>query len=176
VPDERTDAYDADALALHLLRGTQAAALATLEWVGRGDKDAADGAAVEAMREVLGEVPGQGRVVIGEGEKDDAPMLYNGEEVGTGEGPRFDLAVDPLEGTNYAAEGLDGAITVVSAAPPDSLWGTSGFYMDKVVVGPRAKGAIDINASAEENVRRVGEALGKKVDEVTVVVLDKPRH
>jgi len=176
VPDERTDAYDADALALHLLRGTQAAALASLAWVGRGDKDAADGAAVEAMREVLGEVPGRGRVVIGEGEKDDAPMLYNGEEVGTGEGPRFDLAVDPLEGTNYAAEGLDGAITVVSAAPPDSLWGTSGFYMDKVVVGPRAKGAIDIKASAEENVRRVGEALGKKVDEVTVVVLDKPRH
>ncbi len=176
MPDDRSKAYDADALALHLLRSTQAAALASLEWVGRGDKNAADRAAVEAMRAVLAEVPGRGRVVIGEGEKDDAPMLYNDEEVGQGEGPSFDLAVDPLEGTTYCAQGLDGAIAVVAAAPPDSLWGTSGYYMDKLVVGPRAKGAIDISASAEENLSRVGDALGKKAHEVTAVVLDRPRH
>ncbi len=168
--------FDADGLALHLLAGTQAAALACLPWVGRGDKNEADGAAVAAMREVLGTVPGRGRVVIGEGEKDEAPMLYTGEEVGNGEGQEFELAIDPLEGTDYCASGLDGAISVLAAAPPGSLWATAGYYMDKLVVGPRAKGAIDICATADENLDRVAEALGKKVSELTVVVLDKPRH
>ena len=168
--------FDADSLALHLLRGTQAAAMACLEWVGRGDKNKADGAAVEAMREVLGEVPGRGEVRIGEGEKDDAPMLYIGEEIGTGEGPAFQLAVDPLEGTNYAATGTEGSIAVVSATPADSMWTTTGYYMDKIVVGSGAKGAIDITASAEDNLGRVAEALGKQVSDLTVVVLDKPRH
>jgi len=168
--------FDADGLALHLLAGTQAAALACLPWVGRGDKNEADGAAVAAMREVLGTVPGRGRVVIGEGEKDEAPMLYTGEEVGNGEGQAFELAIDPLEGTDYCASGLDGAISVLAAAPPGSLWATAGYYMDKLVVGPRAKGAIDICATADENLDRVAEALGKKVSELRVVVLDKPRH
>ncbi len=169
-------AYDPERLALQLLRGTQAAALACLEWVGRGDKNAGDKAAVNAMREVLGEVPGRGRVIIGEGEKDEAPMLYNDEEVGSGDGPAFHLAVDPLEGTSYCADGLEGAISVVGAAPPDAMWKTSGYYMDKLVVGPAAKGAIDITASVEDNLGRVAEALDKKVDELTVVILDKPRH
>jgi fructose-1,6-bisphosphatase II len=168
--------YDPEGLALHLLRSTQAAALACLEWMGKGDKNKADDAAVAAMREVMGEVPGQGRVVIGEGEKDDAPMLYNGEEVGNGEGPGFELAIDPLEGTNYAAQGLEGAIAVVGAAPPDALWATSGFYMDKLVVRAAAKGAIDINASPEDNVAKVAEALDKRVEDLTVVILEKPRH
>ncbi len=171
-----SDRFDADGIALHLLAGTQSAALACLSWVGRGDKNAADSAAVEAMRQVLGTVPGRGRVVIGEGEKDEAPMLYTGEEVGDGEGPEFELAIDPLEGTDYCASGLDGAISVLAAAPPGTLWATSGYYMDKLVVGPAAKGAIDVRASADENLDRVAEALGKKVSELVVVVLDKPRH
>ena len=171
-----SEGYDADRAAFHLLASTQAAALACLPHVGSGDGKAADGAAVAAMREVLGTVPGKGRVVIGEGEKDEAPMLYTGEEVGDGTGPEFDLAIDPVEGTDYCANGLDGAISVLAAAPRDSLWATSGFYMDKLVVGPGAKGAIDIDASVDDNLDRVAEALGKKVEELAVVVLDKPRH
>ena len=171
-----TKSFDADGIALHLLAGTQAAALACLPWVGRGDKNAADEAAVTAMRDVLGTVPGRGRVVIGEGEKDDAPMLYTGEEVGDGEGPEFELAIDPLEGTDYCASGLDGAIAVMAAAPPGALWATAGYYMDKLVVGPGAKGAIDVCASADENLDRVADALGKKVEDLRVVILDKPRH
>jgi fructose-1,6-bisphosphatase II len=169
-------AYDAEGLALHLLRGTQAAAVACLSFVGKGDKNAADEATVKAMREVLGSVPGRGRVVIGEGEKDDAPMLYNDEEVGDGRGPAFELAIDPLEGTNYAAQGTEGAISVMAAAPRGALWSTSGFYVDKMVVGSRAKGAVDITASTEEKLTKVAEASGKPVDELIVVVLDKPRH
>lgn len=168
--------FDADGLALHLLRGTQAAALACMPWVGRGDKNAADGAAVEAMREVLGNVPGRGEVLIGEGEKDDAPMLYRGEEIGTGHGPAFELAVDPLEGTNYAATGTEGSIAVVAASPKGSMWTTSGFYMDKVVVGPAAVGAVEIDAPVEDKLRAVAKALGKPVEDITAVVLDKPRH
>ncbi len=169
-------AFDADSLALHLLRGTQAAAMACLEWVGRGDKNSADGAAVKAMREVLGEIPGRGEVRIGEGEKDDAPMLYIGEDIGTGEGPAFDLAVDPLEGTNYAATGTEGSIAVVAATPEDAMWTTTGYYMDKIVVGSKARGTIDIDATAEDNLGRIAEALEKPVEELTVVILDKPRH
>lgn len=169
--------YDPEGAALHLLRGTQAAARACLPWVGRGDKDAADNAAVEAMRETLADVPGQGRVVIGEGEKDKAPMLYTGEELGAGDEVTFEIAVDPLEGTTYCANGLEGAISVVAAAPPGALWGAkSAFYMDKLVVGSGAAGAIDINASAEDNLSSVAEALGKEVRDLVVVILDKPRH
>ena len=171
-----TGAYGADNLALHLLGATQAAALACVPWVGRGDKEAADGAAVAAMREVLGTVPGTGRVVIGEGEKDEAPMLYTGEEVGDGNGPSFELAIDPLEGTDYCASGLDGAISVLAAGPPDSIWATSGYYMDKLIVGAAAKGTIDVNAPVDQNLERVAEALGKDVSDLVVVVLDKPRH
>jgi fructose-1,6-bisphosphatase II len=169
-------AYDAEGVALHLLRGTQAAALACLDWVGRGDSKAADGAAVAAMRDALGHVPGRGQVVIGEGEKDEAPMLYNGEEVGEGNGAAFDLAVDPLEGTNYCASGLEGAISVVAAAPSGSLFGSSGFYLDKLVVGSGAAGSIDITVPVEENLNRVAEALGKKVNDLVVIILEKPRH
>ena len=171
-----SDAFGADRLALHLLGATQAAALACVPWVGRGDKEAADGAAVAAMREVLGTVPGTGRVVIGEGEKDEAPMLFTGEEVGDGNGPAFELAIDPLEGTDYCASGLDGAISVLAAGPRDSIWATSGYYMDKLIVGPAAKGTIDINAPVDQTLERVAEALGKEVSDLVVVVLDKPRH
>lgn len=167
---------DADSLALHLLTSTQAAAMACVPWVGRGDKVAADRAAVAALRSALASVPGQGRVVIGEGEKDDAPMLYEGEELGTGTGPGWDLAVDPLEGTNYCARGAEGAIAVLSVTRRGAMWGTSGWYMDKLVVGPGAAGAIDIEAPVEENLRRVAEALGKDVRDLVTIVLDKPRH
>ena len=170
------NAYGADRLALHLLEATQAAALACIPWVGRGDKEGADGAAVEAMREALRTVPGTGRVVIGEGEKDEAPMLYTGEEVGDGEGPAFELAIDPLEGTDYCASGLDGAIAVLAAGPPESIWATSGYYMDKLIVGPAAKGTIDVDKPVDENLERVAKALGKDVSDLVVVVLDKPRH
>jgi len=168
--------YGADRLALHLLRATQAAALACVPWVGRGDKEGADGAAVAAMREVLATVPGRGRVVIGEGEKDEAPMLYTGEEVGAGDGPDFELAIDPLEGTDYCASGTDGAISVLAAGPPGSIWATSGYYMDKLIVGRAARGAIDIEAPVDQNLERVATALGKEVKDLVVVVLDKPRH
>jgi fructose-1,6-bisphosphatase II len=171
-----TEAFGADGLALHLLGATQAAALACVPWVGRGDKEAADGAAVAAMRDVLGTVPGRGRVVIGEGEKDEAPMLYTGEEVGDGNGPAFELAIDPLEGTDYCANGLDGAISVLAAGPQGSIWATSGYYMDKLIVGPGAKGTIDINAPVDQNLDRVAKALRKDVSDLVVVVLDKPRH
>ncbi|MDP8988049.1 MAG: class II fructose-bisphosphatase [Actinomycetota bacterium] len=167
---------DPDGLALHLLTATQSAAMACLGWVGRGDKDAADAAAVAAMRAALAEVPGRGRVVIGEGEKDDAPMLYQGEELGTGTGAGWDLAVDPLEGTSFCARGAEGAIAVLATAPRGALWGTSGFYMDKLVVGPGAAGAIDIDAPVEDNLRRIAEALGKPVEQLVTIVLDKPRH
>lgn len=167
---------DADSLALHLLTSTQTAAMACLPWVGRGDKVAADQAAVTALRSALASVPGQGRVVIGEGEKDDAPMLYVGEELGTGTGPGWDLAVDPLEGTNYCARGAEGAIAVLSVTRRGAMWGTPGWYMDKLVVGPGAAGAIDIEAPIEENLRRVAEALGKGIDDLVTIVLDKPRH
>lgn len=169
--------YDPEGTALHLLRGTQAAARACLPWVGRGDKEAADRAAVEAMREALADVPGRGRVVIGEGEKDKAPMLYTGEELGAGDELTFDIAVDPLEGTTYCAQGLEGAISVVAAAPAGALWGVSAsYYMDKLVVGPGAAGSIDLNASVEDNLENVAKALGKDVRDLVVVVLDKPRH
>ncbi len=144
--------------------------------MGKGDSKGADDAAVKALREVLSDVPGKGTVVIGEGEKDDAPMLFQGEEVGEGTGGDYEIAVDPLEGTSYCAEGVEGAIAVIAAAPPDALWATSSYYMDKLVVGSGAKGAIDLEASTQDNLEAVADALGKSVEDLTVVILDKPRH
>ncbi len=164
-------------LSLDLLRATEAAALAASRWVGLGQKNAADQAAVDAMRLILNTVPMRGRVVIGEGEKDQAPMLYNGEAVGTGEGPEVDLAVDPVEGTRLTANGQAGAISVIAAAERGGLFDPGpAFYAAKLVVGPEAKEAIDLRASPEENLKEIAKALGKEVREVTVFVLDKPRH
>jgi fructose-1,6-bisphosphatase II len=163
-------------LALPLLDAATVAAARCHAWIGRGDKNAADHAAVEAMRAHLSTVPGHGVVVIGEGEKDNAPMLYAGEEIGGGFGPEFDLAVDPLEGTNLCARGWPGAITVLAAAPRHTFAPIAGFYMDKLVVGPGAHGAIDIEAPIEDNLASVAKALGVKVSSLTVAVLVKPRH
>lgn len=164
-------------LGMELVRVTEAAALAAGPHMGRGDGKAGDAAAVGAMRAVLGTVHMAGRVVIGEGEKDAAPMLYNGEEVGNGELPELDLAVDPVEGTRLLALGRPNAISVVAAAPRGSLWfpGAS-FYMDKLVVGAPARDAIDLDRSPSENLHRVAEALERPVSQLTVFVLDKPRH
>ncbi len=164
-------------LSLDLLRSTEAAALAAARWVGLGNKNDGDQAAVDAMRLLLGSIPMRARVVIGEGEKDKAPMLYNGEELGTGQGPETDLAVDPIEGTRLVAHGRGGAISVIAAAERGGLFNPGpGFYAAKLVVGPEAKEAIDLAASPEENLRAIAKALGKKVREMTVFVLDKPRH
>ncbi|SFS98837.1 class II fructose-bisphosphatase [Saccharopolyspora flava] len=170
----RTDIHTLEAVALG---ATQRAALASYPWVGRHDKKAADAAATEAMREVLAGAPGRGTVVIGEGEKDEAPMLFNGETVGDGTGPDFDIAVDPLEGTSFCAKNLPGAMATIAFAEPGTLWSPGpGFYMDKIVVGPGAKGVIDLDAPPESTVDSVAKALGKKVSEMRVVVMDKPRH
>lgn len=163
-------------LALPLLRACIDAAVASATWTGRGDKHAADHAAVEAMRATLGTVPGCGEVVIGEGEKDQAPMLFAGEVIGTGAGPSFALAVDPLEGTSLCARGAPGAVTVLAAAPMDTLAVPPGFYMDKLVVGASAKGAADIDAPVEDNLRAVAQALGRPIGELRVAILAKPRH
>ncbi|WP_081914462.1 class II fructose-bisphosphatase [Thermus caliditerrae] len=164
-------------LGLDLMRATEAAALASARHVGRGDKEGGDRAAVEAMRLLLNSLDFRGRVVIGEGEKDKAPMLYNGEVLGQGEGPSWDLAVDPVEGTRLLALGRPGAISVIAAAPEGALFNPGpGFYAAKLVVGPRAKEAIDLRASVADNLREIARALGKEVRELTVFVLDKPRH
>lgn len=164
-------------LGMELVRVTEAAALSSAPFMGRGDGKAGDQAAVSAMRAVLDTVRMRGVVVIGEGEKDDAPMLYNGEEVGTGEPPELDLAVDPVEGTRLLALGRPNAIAVIAAAPRGSMWvpGAS-FYMDKIVAGAEARDAIDIRATPTENLRRVSEATGRPLEQLTVFVLDKPRH
>lgn len=168
---------DIDSLSLGLLHGTQQAALACRPWIGRGDSDAADRAAVGAMRAAFERIPGRGTVVIGEGEKDHAPMLYHGEEVGTGSGGRFDLAVDPLENTTACSRDADGAIAVVAAAPAGTLWGSAAaWYMDKLVVGPEAADVIDIERPVEDNLTAIAAALGKPIDELNTIVLDKPRH
>ena len=164
-------------LALELVRVTEAAALAASGWVGRGEKEKADGAAVDAMRLVLDTVRMNGTVVIGEGEKDEAPMLYNGEEVGDGTGPAVDVAVDPLEGTRLTALGQPNAIAVIAVAERGTMFDPgAALYMDKIAVGPEAAGAIDIDASPTENVRAVAKAKGLDVSEVTVVVLERDRH
>lgn len=163
-------------LALEFVRVTEAAALASARWMGRGDKDAADDAAVSAMRAVFDTVQIDGVVVIGEGEMDEAPMLYIGEKVGTGVPPLVDVAVDPLEGTNIVAKGLTGAIAVIAVAPRGTLLHAPDMYMDKIAVGPECRGRVSLDVPVRENLREVARALGKTVEEVTVVVLDRPRH
>ena len=164
-------------LGMDLVRATEAAALRSARWMGRGDKIGADQAAVDAMRYSLDSVPMDGLVVIGEGEKDEAPMLYTGERVGAGDGPEMDVAVDPVEGTTLLAEGMPGAIAVIAIAERGALYNWQGIaYMDKLAVGERAKGVIDINAPVAYNVRAVARTLGKQIEDVTVVVLDRPRH
>jgi fructose-1,6-bisphosphatase II len=164
-------------IAMELVRVTEAGAMAAARWIGRGDKESADQAAVDAMRFVLDSVSMRGVVVIGEGEKDEAPMLYNGEEVGNGEGPEVDVAVDPLEGTRLTALGQPNAIAVIAVAERGTmLFPGAAFYMEKIAVGPAAIDAIDIERSATDNVAAVAEALGKTSREVDVVVLERERH
>ena len=164
-------------LALELVRVTETAAVAASAWVGRGDKDAADGAAVAAMRKMINTVDMQGVIVIGEGEKDNAPMLHNGEQVGNGNGPMCDVAVDPIDGTTLTSNGLNGAVSVIALAPRGSMFDPKDvYYMNKIVTGPEAASVIDITAPAGENVRRVAKAKGVDVSDITVIVLDRPRH
>jgi fructose-1,6-bisphosphatase II len=165
-------------LAFELARVTQTAALEASRWVGRGDKNAADGAAVEAMRTALRAMPMVGTVVIGEGEKDRAPMLFNGEQVGApGSGPLCDLAVDPIDGTRLTANGLGNALSVLAVAERGAMYDPSAvFYMDKLVTGPEAASAVDITVPAPENVRRVARATGRDTSDVTVAILDRERH
>lgn len=162
-------------LVIEFARVTEAAALNCVKWIGRLEKNSADGAAVEAMRAMFDTVPIDGRVVIGEGEMDEAPMLYIGEKVGAG-GPEVDIAVDPLEGTNLTAKNQPGAIAVMAVAEKDGLLHAPDMYMDKIIVGPKAKGAIDIDKSVEENLRQVAKALDKDVSELRICVLDRERH
>lgn len=164
-------------LGMDLVRCTEAAALRAARLMGRGDKEAADQAAVDAMRFALNGIIMDGVVVIGEGEKDNAPMLYTGERVGTGAPPAVDIAVDPVEGTTLLAEGMPGAIAVIAVAERGSLHAWSGIpYMYKLAVGEAARGKVDINASVAENVNAVAQALRRRVSDITVVVLDRPRH
>jgi fructose-1,6-bisphosphatase II len=164
-------------LALELVRVTEAGAIGAARWIGRGDKNAADQAAVDLMRRMVNTVAMQGVVVIGEGEKDEAPMLYNGEQVGAGWGPEVDVAVDPLEGTRLTALGIPGAISVIAVAERGTMFFPgAALYMDKIAVGPEAADAIDIERSPTENVRAVAKAKGMAVGDLTVVVLERDRH
>ena len=164
-------------LALDLVRVTEAAAMAAGRWVGRGDKNGGDGAAVDAMRLLINSVPMQGVVVIGEGEKDNAPMLYNGEQVGDGTGPEVDVAVDPVDGTTLMSKGMPNAVAVLAVAERGAMFDPSAvFYMEKLAVGPDYADVIDIDAGVEENLRRIAQAKRSSVSEVTVCILDRPRH
>ncbi len=164
-------------LALELVRVTEAAALACGRWVGKGNKNAADEAATNAMRRTLDSMGINGTVVIGEGEMDEAPMLYIGEKVGSGsDGAEVDIAVDPLEGTNICAKGTNGSIATIALAPRGGFLHAPDMYMEKIAVGPSARGAIDINASPATNLKRVAEAKKCNVEDLTVVILDRPRH
>jgi len=163
-------------LALELVRVTEAAALACGRWVGKGDKISADRAATEAMRRSLGSIEINGTVVIGEGEMDEAPMLYISEKVGSGQGPEVDIAVDPLEGTSICAKGLSGSIATIALAPRGGFLHAPDMYMEKIAVGPSARGVIDINLPPAENLQRVAEAKGCHIEDLTVVILDRPRH
>ncbi|WP_344026829.1 class II fructose-bisphosphatase [Pseudonocardia kongjuensis] len=162
---------------MELVRVTEAAAMAAGRWVGRGDKNGGDGAAVDAMRQLISSVSMRGVVVIGEGEKDEAPMLFNGEEVGNGEGPFCDVAVDPIDGTTLMSKGMPNALAVLAVAERDAMFDPSAvFYMEKIAVGPEAADVIDITAPVAENIRRVAHAKQVDVADVTVCVLDRPRH
>jgi fructose-1,6-bisphosphatase II len=164
-------------LALELVRVTEAAALASGRFMGRGDKEGADGAAVNAMRIVLQTVDMNGIIVIGEGEKDNAPMLYNGENVGNGSGPDFDVAVDPIDGTRPLAFGRSNSLATVAIAPRGSMFNPGPFvYMNKLAVGPEAKGMIDIEKPITENLKAIAKAKHKDVEDLTTIVLDRPRH
>lgn len=164
-------------LALELVRATEAAAIRSVPFIGRGKKELADGAAVDAMRAFLSTVNFDGVIVIGEGEKDDAPMLFNGEHVGTGRGPQCDIAVDPIDGTTLTAEGRNNALSVLAVADRGAMLDASSvFYMDKIVTGPAGVGVVDIRLPVAENVHRLARALGKPVDEMVVSVLNRPRH
>jgi len=164
-------------LALDLVRVTEAGALAAARWAGRGDKNTADGAAVDAMRQTINDVTMDGVVVIGEGEKDDAPWLYNGEAVGNGTGFKSDIAVDPIDGTSLTANGRHGAISVIAVGERGSMFNPGPcVYMEKMAVGPAGRGAVDITASYTDNLKELAKRLGKDVTELGVVILDRPRH
>jgi len=164
-------------LALELVRVTEAAAMAAGRWVGRGDKNDADGVAVNAMRVMISTIGMRGTVVIGEGEKDNAPMLYNGEQVGDGTGPECDVAVDPIDGTTLTAKGMNNAISVLAVSPRGSMYDPSAvFYMEKLATGPEAADVVDIRLPAGENIHLVAKAKGVRPEDVTVVLLDRPRH
>lgn len=163
-------------LTMELVRVTEAAALASARWMGRGKKDEADDAATTAMREVFDTVPMKGTVVIGEGEMDEAPMLYIGEKLGTGYGPRVDVAVDPLEGTNIVASGGWNALAVIAIADHGCLLHAPDMYMNKIAVGPEAVGKVDINASVLDNLKAVAKAKNKDIQDVVATILDRPRH
>ncbi len=168
-------------LALEMIRVTEAAAIDSARFMGRGAKDEADAAATEAMRRTMDEIDFDGRIVIGEGERDEAPMLYIGERVGRSGGrdegvPAIDIAVDPLEGTNLVAHGQAGAITVLAASESGGLTHAPDTYMEKLCVGPVAAGKVDIRESPTENLGRIAEALGRRVNDITVVILERPRH
>ena len=164
-------------LTMEIVRVTEAAAIASAKWMGRGLKNEADDAATTAMRALFDTIPMHGRVVIGEGEMDEAPMLYIGEELGLRNGgPEVDIAVDPLEGTNIVAKGTNGAMTVVAIADRGNLLNAPDMYMEKIAVGPESKGKVDINASVTENLKAVAEAKNKSVSDVVAILLDRPRH
>ena len=163
-------------LALEFVRVTEAAAIACSKWMGKGDKIAADKAAVDAMRSRFNSVDFDGEVVIGEGEKDEAPLLFIGEEIGTKKGIKVDIAVDPLECTSNLSKGKPNAISVLAAAPKGCLLKAPGTYMDQLCVGPQSKGVIDIKADVKTNLEAIAKALDKEVGEVTVILLERPRH
>ncbi|MXY35694.1 MAG: class II fructose-bisphosphatase [Dehalococcoidia bacterium] len=164
-------------ISMELARATEAAALGAVPWTGRGDKNGADGGAVDAMRTMLNSIDIDGVVVIGEGEKDEAPMLFNGEQVGTGSGPQVDIAVDPIDGTTLLSLGRANAVSVIAAAPRGAMYNPHDiFYMEKVVVGPEAKGKIDLAAPVRWNLEQVAKARGIPLTEVTVTLLDRPRN
>ena len=164
-------------LAMELVRATEAAAIRAVPFIGKGDKIGADGAAVDAMRKFLGTVDFDGVVVIGEGEKDNAPMLYNGERVGTGQGPACDIAVDPIDGTSLTAAGRQNAISMIAVSDRGTMLDASSvFYMDKIVTGAEGLGVVDIRQPIGENVRALAKAKGKRVEDLVVAVLDRPRH
>jgi fructose-1,6-bisphosphatase II len=175
--DERTSSVPDRNLALELVRVTEAAAMAAGRWMGRGDKEGADGAAVDAMRAVLSSIAMDGIVVIGEGEKDEAPMLFNGERVGDGSFPRVDVAVDPIDGTRPTALGGNGALAVIAVSERGTMFNPGPcVYMDKLAVGPEAVGAVDIRRSPTENILAVAEVKHSSPRDVTAVILDRPRH
>lgn len=164
------------ALAIEFSRVTESAALAGFAWLGRGDKNAADDAAVQAMRLMLNQIEMSGEIVIGEGEIDEAPMLYIGEKIGSGKGEEVSIAVDPIEGTRMTAMGQPNALSVLAAGGKDTFLRAPDMYMEKLVVGPEAKGMIDLNLPLEQNLRRVASKMGKLLSQLTVITLDKPRH